>query len=210
MQKKIPLSPTRMLYLVDLAGTLLFAIEGANAAIANHLDLLGILILGFATAVGGGIIRDVLLGATPPSALRNWHYPAVAFTGSAIAFLFHRYVQEIPPQLIMVLDAGGLALFAVSGTEEALLRKMSPLVAVMLGGITGVGGGTIRDVLLARIPNILHTDVYATAALAGSATMILCRRLGMKDTHSAFIGGVSCFLLRIVSAWLRWQLPAPH
>lgn len=202
------LTPARMLYLVDLAGTLLFAIEGASTAIANRLDLLGILVLAFATAVGGGIIRDVLLGATPPSALRNWRYPAVAFIGAAIAFLFHRYVQEIPPQLIMVLDAAGLALFAVSGTEEALLRSMSPLVAVMLGGITGVGGGTIRDVLLARIPNVLHADVYATAALAGSATMILCRRLGMKDTYSALVGGAVCFLLRVVSSWLHWQLPA--
>src|ERR1700744_292672 len=208
MRKTIPLSPTRMLYLVDLGGTLLFAIEGATTAIANHLDLLGILILGFATAVGGGIIRDVLLGATPPSALRNWHYPATAFTGAAFAFLFHRYVQEIPSQLIMVLDAGGLALFAVSGTEEALLRKMSPLVAVMLGGITGVGGGTIRDIFLGHVPRVLQTDIYATAALAGSATMILCRRLGMKDTHSALIGGVTCFLLRVVSAWRHWQLPA--
>ena len=207
MRKTIQLTPARMLYLVDLAGTLLFALEGASTAIANGLDLLGILVLGFATAVGGGIIRDVLLGATPPSALRNWRYPAVAFTGAAIAFLFHRYVQEIPPQLIMVLDAAGLALFAVSGTEEALLRKMSPLVAVMLGGITGVGGGTIRDVLLARIPNVLHADVYATAALAGSATMILCRRLGMKDTYSALAGGAVCFLLRVVSAWRHWQLP---
>jgi uncharacterized membrane protein YeiH len=208
MRKTIPLSPTRMLYLVDLAGTLLFAIEGATTAVANHLDLLGILILGFATAVGGGIIRDVLLGATPPSALRNWHYPAVAFTGAAVAFLFHRYVQEIPPQLLMCLDAAGLSLFAVSGTEEALLRKMSPLVAVMLGGITGVGGGTIRDLLLAHTPRVLQTDIYATAALAGSATMILCRRLGIKDTYSALIGGVVCFLLRIISVWRHWQLPA--
>jgi uncharacterized membrane protein YeiH len=208
MRKTIPLSPTRMLYLVDLAGTLLFAIEGATTAVANHLDLLGILILGFTTAVGGGIIRDVLLGATPPSALRNWHYPAVAFTGAGLAFLFHTYVQEIPQQIIMMLDAGGLALFAVSGTEEALLRKMSPLVAVMLGGITGVGGGTIRDLFLAHVPRVLQTDIYATAALAGAATMILCRRLGMKDTYSALVGGAVCFLLRVVSSLRHWQLPA--
>ena len=85
---------------------------------------------------------------------------------------------------------------------------MSPLVAVMLGGITGVGGGTIRDIFLGHVPRVLQTDIYATAALAGSATMILCRRLGMKDTHSALIGGVTCFLLRVVSAWRHWQLPA--
>ena len=201
------LTPTRMLYVVDLAGTLLFAVEGASAAIAGKLDILGLMVLAFATALGGGILRDVLLGATPPSALRDWRYPAIAFAGAAIVFFFHQFVQEIPAQLIMVLDAAGLALFAVSGTEKALLHEMSPLVAVLLGGITGVGGGTIRDVLLAKVPNVLHADVYATAALAGSAAMILCRRLGMTDVQSAFIGGVVCFALRVVSVWFHWNLP---
>ncbi len=201
------ITPARMLYTVDLAGTLLFGIEGASAAITGRLDLLGLMVLAFATALGGGIIRDVLLGATPPSALRDWRYPAIAFAGAAIVFFFHHFVQEIPAQFIMVLDAAGLALFAVSGTEKALLREMSPLVAVLLGGITGVGGGTIRDVLLAKVPNVLHADVYATAALAGSAAMILCRRLGMTDTQSAFVGGVVCFALRVVSVWRHWNLP---
>lgn len=201
------LTPGRMLYIVDLVGTLLFAIEGASAAITGKLDLLGLMVLAFATALGGGIIRDVLLGATPPSALRDWRYPTIAFAGAAIVFFFHQFVQETPAQLIMVLDAAGLALFAVSGTEKALLREMSPLVAVLLGGITGVGGGTIRDVLLARVPNVLHADVYATAALVGAATMVLCRRLGLTDTQSAFVGGVVCFALRVVSVWRHWNLP---
>jgi uncharacterized membrane protein YeiH len=201
------LTPGRMLYIVDLAGTLLFAIEGASAAITGKLDLLGLMVLAFATALGGGIIRDVLLGATPPNALRDWRYPAIAFVGAAVVFFFHQFVQEIPAQLLMVLDAAGLALFAVSGTEKAMLREMPPLVAVLLGGITGVGGGTIRDVLLARVPNVLHADVYATAALAGAATMVLCRRLRLTDTQSAFVGGVVCFVLRVVSVWLHWKLP---
>lgn len=201
------ITPARMLYTVDIAGTLLFGIEGASAAIAGRLDLLGLMVLAFATALGGGIIRDVLLGATPPSALRDWRYPTIAFAGAAIVFFFHHFVQEIPAQLIMVLDAAGLALFAVSGTEKALLREMSPLVAILLGGITGVGGGTIRDVLLAKVPNVLHADVYATAALIGSAVMILCRRLGMTDTQSAFVGGIVCFTLRVVSVWRHWNLP---
>jgi uncharacterized membrane protein YeiH len=169
------ITPARMLYAVDLAGTLLFAVEGASVAITGRLDLLGLMVLAFATALGGGIIRDVLLGATPPNALRDWRYPAIAFAGAAIVFFFHHFVQEIPAQCIMVLDAAGLALFAVSGTEKALLREMSPLVAVLLGGITGVGGGTIRDVLLARIP--------------------------------AFVGGIVCFTLRVVSVWQHWNLP---
>lgn len=201
------ITPAHMLYAVDLAGTLIFAIEGASVAISARLDLLGLMVLAFVTAVGGGIIRDVLLGATPPNALRDWRYPAIAFTGAAVVFFFHQFVLEIPAQMIMILDAAGLALFAVSGTEKALLREMSPLVAVLLGGITGVGGGTIRDILLARVPKVLNADVYATAALAGSATMILCRRLGMSDTLSAFAGAGVCFTLRVVSVWRHWNLP---
>lgn len=196
-----------MLYAVDLAGTLLFGIEGASAAIAGNLDLLGLMVLAFATALGGGIIRDLLIGAVPPNALRDWRYSAMAFTGAAVVFFLNRYVQSIPADVLMVLDAAGLSLFAIAGTEKALLHNMSPLIAVLLGGITGVGGGTIRDVLLARVPTVLHADVYATAALAGAATMVLCRKLGLSPAWSAFLGGSVCFLLRVVSVWRHWNLP---
>ena len=146
------IKPDKLLYSVDLGGTLLFGIEGATAAIAGDLDLLGLLVLAFATALRGGIIRDVLIGAVPPSALRDWRYPTTAFGGAAIVFFFHRFVQGIPAPVILILDAAGLALFAIAGTEKALLHNMSPLIAALLGTITAVGGGTIRDILLARIP----------------------------------------------------------
>lgn len=201
------IKPDKLLYSVDLGGTLLFGIEGATAAIAGDLDLLGLLVLAFATALGGGIIRDVLIGAVPPSALRDWRYPTTAFGGAAIVFFFHRFVQGIPAPVILILDAAGLALFAIAGTEKALLHNMSPLIAALLGTITAVGGGTIRDILLARIPAVLRADVYATAALAGSAVMLLCRRLRLPPTLSAFLGGSFCFLLRIVSVWRHWNLP---
>jgi uncharacterized membrane protein YeiH len=201
------IKPDKLLYSVDLAGTLLFGIEGATAAITGDLDLLGLLVLAFATALGGGIVRDVLIGAVPPSALRDWRYPTTAFAGAAIVFFFHRFVQGIPAPVILILDAAGLALFAIAGTEKALLHNMSPLIAALLGTITAVGGGTIRDILLARIPAVLRADVYATAALARSAVMLLCRRLGLPPTLSAFLGGSFCFLLRIVSVWRHWNLP---
>jgi len=133
----------RLLFAVDLAGTLLFGIEGATAAIAGHLDLLGLTVLAFSTALAGGIFRDLLIGDVPPSALRDWRYSAIAFTGGAIVFFLHRFVQGIPNSVIVVLDAAGLALFAVAGTEKALLYKMHPFVAILLGTITGVGGGTV-------------------------------------------------------------------
>ncbi len=131
--------PEKLLFAVDLAGTLLFAIEGATAAIIGNLDLLGLMVLAFATALGGGIIRDLLIGAVPPNSLRDWRYSAVVFTGAAIVFFLHRFVQGIPNGVMIVLDAAGLALFAVAGTQKALIYKMHPFIAILLGTITGVG-----------------------------------------------------------------------
>jgi uncharacterized membrane protein YeiH len=169
--------PETLLFAVDLAGTLLFAIEGATAAISGNLDVLGLMVLAFAMALGGGIIRDLLIGAVPPNSLRDWRYSAVVFTGAAIVFFLHRFVQGIPNGVMIVLDAAGLALFAVAGTQKALIYRMHPFIAILLGTITGVGGGTIRDMSLARIPTVLRADVYATAAMAGSAAMIVGRKL---------------------------------
>ncbi len=199
--------PGRLLFTVDLAGTLLFGIEGALAAIGNNLDLLGLMVLAFSTALAGGIIRDVFIGAVPPSSLRDWRYSAMAFTGAAIIFFLHRYIQEIPGIVLIVLDAAALALFAVAGTEKALLYKMHPFIAVLLGTITGVGGGTVRDILLARIPLVLRADVYATAAMAGSAAMILGKKMGLPSSVAAVLGGILCFALRLISVWRHWNLP---
>jgi len=196
-----------LLTVLDLAGTLLFAIEGATTAIGGNLDLLGLMVLGFATALAGGIIRDLLIGAVPPSSLRDWRYSALALLGAVLAFFLHRSVQAIPNDILTVLDAAGLAMFAIAGAEKALVYKMHPLVAVLLGTVTGVGGGTVRDILLAHVPIILRADVYATAALAGSAVMIVARRLGVRPAVAAFLGGAVCFLLRMISVWLHWNLP---
>jgi uncharacterized membrane protein YeiH len=190
----------------DLIGTFVFALEGALAAIAAHLDLFGDMVLAFATALGGGLIRDMLMGALPPSALRGWSYPTTAFAAAALAFLVDPYVQ-IPRPLLITLDAAGLSLFAVAGTSKALGAGIHPLSAILLGTITGVGGGTLRDVLLAKVPAILRVDVYATAALFGAVVVVLGRRLGFSPAVSALCGGVACLALRLVSVWLHWQLP---
>jgi uncharacterized membrane protein YeiH len=139
--------------------------------------------------------------------LRDWRYSTVAFTGAAVVFFLHRFVQGIPDMVIVVLDAAGLALFAIAGTEKALIYKMHPFIAILLGTITGVGGGTVRDMLLARIPNVLHADVYATAAMAGSGGMIAGRKLGLSPVVAATLGGILCFGLRLVSVWRHWNLP---
>jgi uncharacterized membrane protein YeiH len=197
----------KLLLVIDLVGTFLFGMEDAAASIANNLDLLGLVVLAFATALGGGIIRDLLIGAVPPGALRDWRYSTAAFTGGAIMFFLHRFVFVMSSSAIMVLDAGGLALFAVAGTEKALIYKMHPFIAILLGTITGVGGGTLRDVLLAQIPTVLRADVYATAALAGAVVMIAAGKLRASPTWAAILDGAVCFLLGVVSVWQHWNLP---
>lgn len=196
-----------LLFVVDMAGTLLFAIEGATAAVAGRLDVFGLMVLAFATALGGGIIRDLLIGDVPPASLRDWRYPAMAFIGGAVVFLLHHFVEGIPAPAMMVLDAAALALFAVAGTQKAILYKTHPFIAVLMGTVTAVGGGTVRDIFLARIPAVLRVDVYATAALVGAAFMVTGKKLGLSPAQAAILGGVVCFSLRVVSASHHWNLP---
>jgi len=197
----------KLLLVLDIAGTFLFGMEGADAAIRGNLDLLGLMVLAFSTALAGGVVRDVLIGALPPEAIKNWRYAVTAFSAAMITFFFYRMVEAFPARLMMILDAGGLALFAVAGTEKALDFKMHPFMAALLGTITGVGGGTIRDIFLAHVPRVLQSDIYATAALAGAAVLIANRKLGFSPVVAAFGGGCCCFVLRVVAATLHWNLP---
>ena len=198
---------SKLLLWADLAGTFLFAVQGALIAVPANLDLLGVMVLAFSTALVGGIIRDVLIGAVPPASLRDWRYATAAFTGGVIVFFLHPYVRSIPAPVIMTLDAVALSLFAVAGTEKALLYKMHPFIAVLLGAVTAVGGGTVRDVLLAQIPNVLRSDIYATAALAGATVMVAATKLRVPPALAAVSGGLVCFLLRVISVWQHWNLP---
>jgi len=197
----------KLVLIVDLAGTFLFGIEGATAAIRGDLDLLGVLVLAFSTALAGGYHsrspdRRYSAGLAWRLALRGH-----CLCGRDCGLVLYRFVHGIFPNLIMVLDAAGLSLFAVAGTEKALEHKMHPFIAVLLGTITGVGGGTIRDMFLAKVPTVLRADVYATAALAGAALLIAARRLGLAPRLSATLGGALCFTLRVVSVYLHWNLP---
>ena len=197
----------KILLVADLAGTFLFGIEGADAAIRGNLDLLGLMVLAFSTALAGGVVRDLLIGAVPPESIKNWRYAATAFAAAILTFFFYRMVEAFPARLMMVLDAGGLALFAVAGTEKALDYQIHPFMAALLGTITGVGGGTIRDIFLAHVPRVLQSDIYATAALAGAVILIVLRRLNVSPMLAALSGGGFCFVLRVVAATLHWNLP---
>jgi uncharacterized membrane protein YeiH len=164
-------------------------------------------VLAFSTALAGGVARDLLMGAVPPESIKNWRYAATAFAAAILTFFFYRMVEAFPARRMMVLDAGGLALFAVAGTEKALDYQIHPFIAALLGTITGVGGGTIRDIFLAHVPRVLQSDIYATAALAGAVILIVLRRLNVSPIWAAPSGGGFCFVLRMVAATLHWNLP---
>jgi uncharacterized membrane protein YeiH len=196
-----------VLLAVDLVGTFVFAVEGALAGMYAGLDVFGLLVLSFVTALGGGTIRDLLIGAIPPNSIRDWRYGATAFAGGGAVFFFHPLIQRVPVHLMITLDAAGLALFAVAGVGKALEFGITPLLAIMMGAVTGAGGGTVRDVLLAQVPGVLHSDVYAAAALAGAAVVVMGLRLKMPRGLAMSLGAGACFLLRMVAAWRHWNLP---
>jgi len=192
----------------DYLGTAVFAAQGALVASAAGLDLFGVMVIAFVAALGGGIIRDVLIGDTPPAALSGWHYPAIAFTTAALILLLRAGGLLVwPQQLVLTLDAAGLALFAVAGARKAQRFGLHPVAVVMLGAVTASGGGVIRDVLLNIVPGILRTDIYATAALAGAALMLLAQRAGLSIVGAAVAGGTACFALRMLSLVFDWRLP---
>jgi uncharacterized membrane protein YeiH len=197
----------RLLLIVDLLGTFVFALEGAIAAVQGNLDLLGVMVLAFATALGGGIVRDLLIDAAPPNAIRDWRYPTTAFIAAAFVFLPHGSVSHIPASFLLTADAAGLSLFAVAGAGKALDFHIHPMLAVLMGGITGVGGGTIRDILLNRIPTVLHSDIYATAALLGATVMVAGLKLKMRPVLATSLGAAACFALRMLAVWHHWNLP---
>jgi len=199
--------PDFLLLVVDLIGTFVFAVEGALAGINAELDVFGLLVLSFVTALGGGTIRDLLIGAIPPNSIRDWRYAATACSGGLAVFCFHPLFERVPVHLMVTLDAAGLAMFAVSGVGKALEFVISPLLAIMMGAVTGAGGGTVRDVLLAQVPGVLNSDVYAAAALTGATVVVVGVRAKIPRGWAMSMGATVCFALRIVAVWRHWNLP---
>jgi uncharacterized membrane protein YeiH len=195
-----------LLFSLDVVGTFVFALEGALAAIGGHLDLLGIAVLAFATALGGGLIRDTLIGALPPACLGDWRYTIVVFAGAGVAMIEFVFFGSSNAAVLAYVDAAGLALFAISGTEKALAYHMHPVVAILLGGISGVGGGIIRDLFLARVPAVLDADFYASAALIGATAMVTARALRVAPLGAALAGITICFGLRVLAMTQHWHL----
>jgi uncharacterized membrane protein YeiH len=196
-----------LLLALDLTGTFAFALNGALTALrVARLDIVGVVTLGMMTALGGGIIRDVLLDSLPPATFSDWRYLAVAAGGGLVAFVFgHRLERLNTP--ITILDAAGLSLFAVTGASKALGLGLGPAQAVILGAVTGVGGGTLRDVLIRQIPSVLSSGLYAIPALLGATATVVAIRLGAYGAPAAIGAAGLCFVIRMVG--VRFDLNAP-
>ena len=193
-------------YILDLGGTFVFAISGAMAGVKRGLDVFGVLVLSFAAANTGGITRDILIGAVPPGAVNDWHYLGVSILAGFLTFGFPAMIQH-RSNPILLFDAAGLALFAVAGAQKALAFHLNPIMATLLGMLTGIGGGMARDVLLAEIPVVLRADLYAVAALAGAGIVVVANVLQLPSGIAAFVGAVLCFGLRAMAIRYGWRLP---
>jgi len=195
-----------LLLVLDLVGTFVFAISGATAGVTRRLDVFGVLVLSFVAGNFGGIIRDVLIGSVPPAAVNDWRYLAVSLLAGAITFYWYSAVDRLRSPVLM-FDAAGLALFAVSGAQKALAFGLNPVMAALLGMMTGIGGGMARDVLLADIPTVLRADLYAIAALAGAAVVVVGHLLNLPPTATTMAGALLCFGLRLMAIRHGWRLP---
>ena len=201
-----------MLLVLDLARTFAFALNGAMTAVrAVHVDVVGVVTLGMITAVGGGIIRDVLLGALPPATFVDSRYLAVAAAGGLIVFLFSRGLRRFTSS-IDVLDAAGLSLFAITGAGKALALGAGPVQATILGTVTGVGGGTLRDVLIRQVPGVLSSGLYAVPALVGAALVVVATSSAVDQVLGApaALGAAGvCFAIRMVGRHFGLDAPKP-
>lgn len=196
-----------LLGVFDLSGTFVFALSGGMDGVKHRLDLFGVLVLSFAAGNAGGMARDVLIGAIPPAAITDWRYIAVSVLAGILTFSRPRLVHSFRSP-VMILDAAGLALFAVAGTGKALAFNAPPGAAILLGMLTGVGGGMVRDLLVREIPTVLMpTQVYAVAALLGATVMVIGMRLHFPVYSSSVAGALLCFIVRYLAIRRAWRLP---
>lgn len=194
---------------LDLGGTFVFAISGGVTAVRRRMDIFGVMVLAFAAGNAGGITRDLLIGAVPPAAISSWHYLAVSILAGLITFFWFPLIDRLNHP-VQWFDAVGLAFFAVAGTEKALAYGLNPVMAALLGMLTGIGGGMLRDVLANEIPVVLKADFYALAALAGAAVVAGGHKLGVSAVTTAIAGALLCFALRFMAIQHGWHLPAAN
>ncbi len=196
--------PTLILWL-NLVGTFVFGLSGALAAVKARLDVVGVVMLAAVVGLAGGIIRDLLIG-TPPATFRDWRYLAAAGAAGLVAFFagprLDRYARSM-----LTFDAAGLALFCVAGASKASDFGLGPAQGVILGAITGIGGGMLRDILLGEVPIVLRRELYAIPALLGAGVVVAAHQTGNLGPAFPLLGALLCFSVRRTG--LRYGIDAP-
>ena len=191
---------------LNLIGTFAFGLSGGILAVRKQMDLFGVLVLSVATGLGGGITRDIILGHLPPTTLSDWRYLAAAGFAGLLVFLWYNRVEH-HGKFITAFDAAGLSIFTVTGTTIAVDSGLGPAAAVLLGMLTGVGGGVLRDVLAAEVPLIFRSEIYAVASMLGAIVIIIATQAGFSRTVSEVIAALATFSLRMVSVRRGWRIP---
>jgi uncharacterized membrane protein YeiH len=191
---------------LDLVGTFVFALSGAVSGVKHRIDLFGVLVLSFAAATAGGIARDVLIGAIPPAAIQDWRYITLSVVAGFVTFFWYPVIAKIKSP-VQVFDALGLGLFAVTGAGKAVAFHLGPWAAVIMGVLTGIGGGIARDLLVSEVPVVFTAELYAVAALAGAGVVVIGNAIFPTSMPVAAIGGVVCVVLRLMAIRNGWKLP---
>lgn len=198
-----------LLVIFDLLGIFVFATAGALVGVRKEYDVFGVLVLAGTTGLGGGFLRDVLIGAVPPAALSDWRYLIVPVAAGLVTFAFHPALGRME-RTINVLDAFGLALFCVTGAVKASEYGLGPIPAALMGMVTGIGGGMIRDVLTGRPPEIFRSELYATPALAGALVAVLLHLNDQPLWLAGLAGGGLCLVWRLLALRGDWRAPKPR
>ena len=193
---------------LDLVGVFAFALSGGLVAVKKRLDLFGVLVLSGAAALGGGVMRDVLIGDLPPVGISDWRLLTSALVAGLVTFLYHPGVERIS-RFVRVLDAAGLAVFAIGGSLKALGAGMDPLTSVIVGGITAVGGGIVRDVVAGQVPEVLRREMYALPALLGSALIVTAHHFDAVSPLVIWGCVALVFAVRMIAVVLDVHAPKP-
>jgi len=191
---------------LNLMGTFAFGLSGGILAVKKRMDLFGVLVLSVATGLGGGILRDLILGHTPPATVTDWRYLAAAALAGIFVFSWYNRIAN-HGTFVTTFDAVGLSVFTVTGTVIALNAGLGPAPAALLGMLTGVGGGVVRDVLAAEVPLIFRSEVYAVASMLGAIIVIVASQAGFSGIPSEILAALATFILRMVSVQRGWKIP---
>ena len=198
-----------MLLVLELIGIAVFAASGALAGVRARLDVFGVVILAMTTALGGGILRDVLLDVSPPTSLRDWRYLLVTAVTGLVVFWVHPHMAKLRRAMLLA-DAVGLGLFTTAGTITALELGAPAYTACLIGMTTGIGGGALRDVLIREIPVVLQREIYAVAALLGAVVVVVGRHLGLPQGPTVLAGAALIVTVRVLGLWRKWNAPLPR